>query len=302
MEVLQPPLQDVKLKKKAKKKKPKVTNNNITKENDEGEERLVSMTNGVDGDAGVENESNPDDSHCKNNKNTDDLINNLTNHIEAIKLAKPINGLVKKLVNGEHNDATIVVNDEKLAAITEPQSTGAVKKAKKKHKNKKQKAPDKSEETGQAVKQDETNTNSTESSTPSQISMSTTLPSTGFGCICSHHAHQIKQLPVVTSGEPKIVIDYKEYESELQMPDIMHLIQKDLSEPYSIYTYRYFIHNWPNLCFLAYHETKCVGAIVCKLDMHKGLKRGYIAMLAVDKEFRKLKIGTTLVQKAINVS
>lgn len=40
------------------------------------------------------------------------------------------------------------------------------------------------------------------------------------------------------------------YESEKQMPDIMKLIQKDLSEPYSIYTYRYFIHNWPHLCFL----------------------------------------------------
>jgi hypothetical protein len=40
------------------------------------------------------------------------------------------------------------------------------------------------------------------------------------------------------------------YESELQMPDIMRLIQKDLSEPYSIYTYRYFIHNWPHLCFM----------------------------------------------------
>lgn len=45
-------------------------------------------------------------------------------------------------------------------------------------------------------------------------------------------------------------IEYVSYESELQMPDIMRLIQKDLSEPYSIYTYRYFIHNWPKLCFL----------------------------------------------------
>jgi hypothetical protein len=43
---------------------------------------------------------------------------------------------------------------------------------------------------------------------------------------------------------------YVVYESELQMPDIMRLIQKDLSEPYSIYTYRYFIHNWPHLCFM----------------------------------------------------
>ena len=45
-------------------------------------------------------------------------------------------------------------------------------------------------------------------------------------------------------------IDYFVYESEKQMPDIMRLITKDLSEPYSIYTYRYFIHNWPKLCFL----------------------------------------------------
>ena len=45
-------------------------------------------------------------------------------------------------------------------------------------------------------------------------------------------------------------IEYIVYDSELQMPDIMRLITKDLSEPYSIYTYRYFIHNWPKLCFL----------------------------------------------------
>lgn len=52
---------------------------------------------------------------------------------------------------------------------------------------------------------------------------------------------EVKQLPPV---------DYVQYESELQMPMIMKLIQKDLSEPYSIYTYRYFIYNWPKLCFL----------------------------------------------------
>jgi len=39
---------------------------------------------------------------------------------------------------------------------------------------------------------------------------------------------------------------------------------------------------------------------VCKLDYHKKLsKRGYIAMLAVDSSYRKLKIGSTLVKKAI---
>lgn len=95
-------------------------------------------------------------------------------------------------------------------------------------------------------------------------------------------------------------IGYVAYQSELQMPDIMRLIQKDLSEPYSIYTYRYFIHNWPKLCFLAMDGDKCVGAIVCKLDLHKKVvRRGYIAMLAVDENYRKRKIGSNLVLKAI---
>ncbi|XP_066145371.1 N-alpha-acetyltransferase 30 [Euwallacea fornicatus] len=96
-------------------------------------------------------------------------------------------------------------------------------------------------------------------------------------------------------------IDFVPYESELQMPMIMKIIQKDLSEPYSIYTYRYFIHNWPKLCFLAMCDGQCVGAIVCKLDLHrKVVRRGYIAMLAVDQNYRKLRIGSTLVQMAIH--
>ena len=31
----------------------------------------------------------------------------------------------------------------------------------------------------------------------------------------------------------------------------MGLIARDLSEPYSVYTYRYFLHNWPHLSFIA---------------------------------------------------
>nr|KAF6501519.1 N-alpha-acetyltransferase 30, NatC catalytic subunit [Molossus molossus] len=111
----------------------------------------------------------------------------------------------------------------------------------------------------------------------------------------------------VEPGEDR-TIRYVRYESELQMPDIMRLITKDLSEPYSIYTYRYFIHNWPQLCFLVsgWNEKRamvgeeCVGAIVCKLDMHKKMfRRGYIAMLAVDSKYRRNGIGTNLVKKAI---
>ena len=62
---------------------------------------------------------------------------------------------------------------------------------------------------------------------------------------------QFSELKVQPSDENSVnQVEYIVYENELQMPCIMRLIQKDLSEPYSIYTYRYFIHNWPHLCFM----------------------------------------------------
>ena len=108
---------------------------------------------------------------------------------------------------------------------------------------------------------------------------------------------QLEGAPTALSSALEVVscddgIAYEVYKSELQMPDIMKLMKTALSEPYSIYTYRYFIHNWPQLCILAKSGTLCVGAIVCKLEMHHfNTSRGYIAMLAVDEEYRKKKIG-----------
>ena len=50
------------------------------------------------------------------------------------------------------------------------------------------------------------------------------------------------------------------------------------------------------VCLLqAMVEQECVGAIVCKLDMHKKMfRRGYIAMLAVDSKHRRKSIGKVL--------
>ena len=59
--------------------------------------------------------------------------------------------------------------------------------------------------------------------------------------------------PLASANEvvdPLSEIEYVPYESELQLPEIMRLMKADLSEPYSVYTYRYFIHNWPKLCLM----------------------------------------------------
>lgn len=40
------------------------------------------------------------------------------------------------------------------------------------------------------------------------------------------------------------------------LPAIRQLISKDLSEPYSIYVYRYFLYQWGELCFMVGHATR----------------------------------------------
>jgi len=45
------------------------------------------------------------------------------------------------------------------------------------------------------------------------------------------------------------------YNSEQQLPAMAALIAKDLSEPYSVYTYRYFLLEWPQLCLNVRHGT-----------------------------------------------
>ena len=97
------------------------------------------------------------------------------------------------------------------------------------------------------------------------------------------------------------------------VPAMRQLISKDLSEPYSIYVYRYFLYQWGDLCFMAMdkddgdddddgeQKDKLVGVVVSKLERHRGGPlRGYIAMLAVREEYRGRGIATKLVRMAID--
>ncbi|XP_016993854.2 uncharacterized protein Naa30B [Drosophila takahashii] len=90
------------------------------------------------------------------------------------------------------------------------------------------------------------------------------------------------------------------FQDESQLKVLQRLIDSELSEPYSIYTYRYFVYNWPDLCFFALDGDRYVGVIVCKLETTiEGAQIGYIAMLAVDVEYRKRGIGRALSEMAI---
>lgn len=100
-------------------------------------------------------------------------------------------------------------------------------------------------------------------------------------------------------------LHYTQYESAKEaeyLPAIRHLIATDLSEPYSIYVYRYFLYQWADLCFMALDEANnLAGVVISKLEPHRGGPlRGYIAMLATKEEHRGKGIATTLVSKAID--
>ncbi|KAG4304580.1 hypothetical protein PORY_001973 [Pneumocystis oryctolagi] len=96
-------------------------------------------------------------------------------------------------------------------------------------------------------------------------------------------------------------VKIESYKDESQLQSIINLITRDLSEPYSIYVFRYFIHQWPELCFLAKKDNIVVGTIICKLENHKKRLRGYIAMLAVKKEYRGKGIASKMVEKILSI-
>ncbi|EMF12466.1 acyl-CoA N-acyltransferase [Sphaerulina musiva SO2202] len=95
-------------------------------------------------------------------------------------------------------------------------------------------------------------------------------------------------------------ICYGEEKESPWLPAIKQLISKDLSEPYSIYVYRYFLYQWGKLCFMAINsKDELVGVIVCKLEPHRGgPMRGYIAMLATREDQRGKGIASKLVRMA----
>jgi peptide alpha-N-acetyltransferase len=128
---------------------------------------------------------------------------------------------------------------------------------------------------------------------------------------------------------------FVDYVDENQLAPIMALVDRDLSEPYSIFTYRYFVHHWPELCVLALSRrdpSVLVGVAISKAEREPEswpspgsggyaaeqarraaageaaeeagadgplVTRGYVAMLAVETRWRRAGIGARLVHASI---
>lgn len=62
-------------------------------------------------------------------------------------------------------------------------------------------------------------------------------------------------METMSENEPQLdikasEIEYVSYGGEHHLPLIMNLVDEELSEPYSIFTYRYFVYLWPQLSFM----------------------------------------------------
>lgn len=92
-------------------------------------------------------------------------------------------------------------------------------------------------------------------------------------------------------------IIYRQFELKDDITKLIKLIEPELSEPYSIFLYRHFINDYPELTIIATYKEEMIGCIVGKFEeaREEESQKGYIAMLVVDKKYRKNGIGKTLV-------
>ena len=92
-------------------------------------------------------------------------------------------------------------------------------------------------------------------------------------------------------------------ESDACLFSISHIISLTLCL-YTVFTYRYFLERFPELCILACPVDKPnepIGCVVGKIDSEDGGvdKTGYIGMLAVMASHRRLGIGASLVKQVL---
>ncbi|GAA5965915.1 hypothetical protein JCM21900_006041 [Sporobolomyces salmonicolor] len=141
----------------------------------------------------------------------------------------------------------------------------------------------------------------------------------------------------IEQGGEAEAITYRAYRGEQDLPFIVELVDDELSEPYNLYTYRYFLDEWPHLCFFAFAGPLPIGCIVCKSEPHtkssrsvplrsedearawveaggpilesegnderrrRPLMRGYLAMLSTRKGWRGRGVATQLLRLSLSL-
>ncbi|KAH7816121.1 putative N-alpha-acetyltransferase 30 [Monocercomonoides exilis] len=96
-------------------------------------------------------------------------------------------------------------------------------------------------------------------------------------------------------------LEYSPYSKEEDIRGIMKLMEKALSEPYSIFSHRYFFTENKDLSLTVKYNGQLIAACENRLKIRGQKISGNIGMVAVLDEFRGLGIGKELVSRSIEL-
>ncbi|KAH0576394.1 N-alpha-acetyltransferase 30 [Spironucleus salmonicida] len=86
-------------------------------------------------------------------------------------------------------------------------------------------------------------------------------------------------------------IFYRPYHSDADLHSIKNLFSKELSEPYQVWTYRYFAEQYQDLTIFSEFEGQIVGCCMCMLQPECSKEgenkiQAYIGMISVIDQFK----------------
>ena len=108
-----------------------------------------------------------------------------------------------------------------------------------------------------------------------------------------------------------LIRDFNEHKRDLI--EVREFIGPHLSEPYTVFTYYFFLTYYPELTFtITNPEDKLLGIIIGRTEELRSSgntteeesqerKKGYIAMLVIDPCLRRKGFGKTLINKYLDV-
>lgn len=124
----------------------------------------------------------------------------------------------------------------------------------------------------------------------------------------------MEKVPRKNSSEDRLEIkNYNEVKFEVQR--ISNFISPHLSEPYTIYTYYYFLNHYPELCtFLVDKQNNMQGVLIGRTEpigkkseqknqessTKKERKKAYIAMIVIHPDYRRKGYAREMIQRFIH--
>jgi len=100
------------------------------------------------------------------------------------------------------------------------------------------------------------------------------------------------------------MLTYRTYKGDQDLKDVQALFSAELSEPYQIWTYRFFSEPYPELTIFCEDDGKMVGCCMAMLEPGKTKPGetsklcGYIGMISTVQEYKRRGIGSHLYHMA----